>query len=551
MKQQIDEKSKLLREALDALEQMESEKEQERSRYEEEIVELKKCISQQTPHEGNVPINCDEDHSSGTNKQPEEISANSQKLLFEAFGSMNLGTRPETDDEKGNSKEDLENEQEENSNPKSLHNYKKTVQSLEENLASVEEKYKSLKIIQEQNSQELVSLNEIKENLNNHNENLQKQIEHLSIEKKKLDEKNEVLSKEYEEMRIEMSTELEGKHVECVNLHQDMDKNQDEISSLYQKINHSEQELRIHKQERNLADEKVQGLNYELATIKARLEQQKSDSDVLKEKAMQLNDLQAKLASKTLQLRTVEENQSKAELCISGLTQMTIEQKQSICRLEKEVSTRDKAIDKLTAEYEKVKAKVRKYRSLREQYESQIHGQGVRDNSGSSLGERDNMYNARDEENDDKQHSNNSLQKNTITVPENNSEKEPANDDKELKYLVDEVQLHQKEIALLKGELRVCKSVFMKTGASRAMEKVEKVYNDQMTKVDKAHGKIVGIMRRRLEELAECIQKILGSHNGNISGLNMSNLSTGDVSALSDILNESRRLSRSFYTAQR
>ena len=96
-----------------------------------------------------------------------------------------------------------------------------------------------------------------------------------------------------------------------------------------------------------------------------------------------------------------------------------------------------------------------------------------------------------------------------------------------------------------------CKSVFMKTGASRAMEKVEKVYNDQMTKVDHAHGKIVGIMRRRLEELAECIQKILGSHNGNISGLNMSNLSTGDVSALSDILNESRRLSRSFYTAQR
>jgi chromosome segregation ATPase len=348
-----------------------------------------------------------------------------------------------------------------------------------------------------------------------------------------------------------MSTELEEKHVECVNLHQDIDTNQDEISSLCQKINHSEQELRIHKQEKNLADEKVQGLNYDLATVKARLDQQKNDSDVLKEKAMQVNDLQLKLASKTLQLRTVEENQSKAELCISGLTQMTIEQKQAISRLEKEVNTRDKAIDKLTAEYEKVKAKVRKYRSLREQYESQIHGQGIiGDNSGSSIGERDNMYNARDEENDDKPHSNSSLQKNTIIVSENNPKKEPAKD-KELKYLVEEVQLHQKEIALLKGELRVCKSVFMKTGASRAMEKVEKVYNDQMTKVDHAHGKIVGIMRRRLEELADCIQKILGSHNGIISGLNMSNLSTGDVSALSDILNESRRLSRSFFTAQR
>ena len=115
----------------------------------------------------------------------------------------------------------------------------------------------------------------------------------------------------------------------------------------------------------------------------------------------------------------------------------------------------------------------------------------------------------------------------------------------------EEVQLHKKEIALLKGELQVCKTVFMKTGASWAMEKVEKVYSDQITKVDIAHGKIVALMRKRLEELAECIQKILGATNGNISAFNTSNLSTGDVSALSDILNESRRLSKSFFTTNR
>ena len=138
--------------------------------------------------------------------------------------------------------------------------------------------------------------------------------------------------------------------------------------------------------------------------------------------------------------------------------------------------------------------------------------------------------------------------------PINSSERNSNNavlGNPEFHYLKEEVKLHQKEIELLKGELRVCKNVFMKTGASRAMEKVEKVYNDQISQVDHAHGKIVSIMRRRLEELADCIQKILGIQNGNTSALNASNLSTGDISALSDILNESRRLSRSFYTAPR
>ena len=72
-----------------------------------------------------------------------------------------------------------------------------------------------------------------------------------------------------------------------------------------------------------------------------------------------------------------------------------------------------------------------------------------------------------------------------------------------------------------------------------------------MSKVDSAHSKIVGLMRKRLEELAECIQKILGLHTSNQSLLGTSNLSNGDVSALSDILNESKRLSKSFYAAPR
>merc|ERR1719362_1463086 len=85
----------------------------------------------------------------------------------------------------------------------------------------------------------------------------------------------------------------------------------------------------------------------------------------------------------------------------------------------------------------------------------------------------------------------------------------------DFQYLKEEVELHQKEIELLKGELRVCKNSFMRSGASKAMERVEKLYSNQMSKVDSAHAKIVGLMRKRLEELAECIQKILGLHTSN------------------------------------
>merc|ERR1719414_2105486 len=118
----------------------------------------------------------------------------------------------------------------------------------------------------------------------------------------------------------------------------------------------------------------------------------------------------------------------------------------------------------------------------------------------------------------EKQHVNNILLKNTLSPTSSLDAFYNVSNDKKINNLVDEIQLQKKEIELLKGELQVCKTVFMKTGASRAM-----------TKVDHAHGKIVAIMRKRLEELAECIQKILGSANGSFYALNTSRLSTSDV----------------------
>ena len=312
-------------------------------------------------------------------------------------------------------------------------------------------------------------------------------------------------------------------------------------------------------------------------------------------------------------------------MCVRGLTQMTMEQKKTIEGFEKDIKRRDKVIERLKVEHEKLKAKVRKYRSLRQQqldsqnaeqdngeiensFESNPNSQcrsekdainllsGLDEvKKGGALSEEQNQgkglhCSRSDHEQIPLKISNkeNMLPGETCSLPANSlwqgnhSRKvpsieknncnylQPSNNplflsssegkaenvgrsEADFHYLKEEAKLHQKEIDLLKGELNVCKQVFMKTGASRAVEKVEQVYNDQISKVDHAHGKIVGLMRKRLEELADCLQKILGLHNGNVSAnlLNVSNLSTGDVSMLSDILNESRRLSKSFHASQR
>ena len=70
----------------------------------------------------------------------------------------------------------------------------------------------------------------------------------------------------------------------------------------------------------------------------------------------------------------------------------------------------------------------------------------------------------------------------------------------------EELRLANKEIDLLKGELRLCKETFMRSGASKAVEAMEAVYKDQLTEVEGHHNKVVYMMRKRLEELADCLQ---------------------------------------------
>ena len=615
LKQQIEEKSKVLREALDALEQMESDRQQERNRYEDEIDELRKIIQAEKARDIN---------DASENKQ-EEISANSQKLLFEAFGSMNLAPS-ESDDglEKIKSKNVDENNEEIAHVRQELQKCKEKIESLEEKLKDSEEYGDRLKTLLEERTRELNLSTETQETLKACINDLENQIQQCHNEKNSLIESNNALAEKFEELKVKMGADLERQVVEYENLLNDKDKYQNEVSALSQRNQHLEQELRVYKQDSQLAGEKIQGLNYELDNLKVRLHQEREDADALNKKIKETEILKSKLTSERMQISNFEENQEKAESCITGLTQLSIEQKQTIEKLNKDVYTRDQAIDKLTTEYEKVKAKVRKYRSMKEQFDNQGIGKPVIDSTINSVAENiadshnlnnrksnadliteiealkkgkvllqtenwqlkealnkrnfePTSFNISDKENlnispsilreastnslpqrfslknslNEKQQVNHILLKNTLSPTSSLDAFYNVSNDKKINNLVDEIQLQKKEIELLKGELQVCKTVFMKTGASRAMEKVEKVYSDQITKVDQAHGKIVAIMRKRLEELAECIQKILGSANGSFSAFNTSRLSTGDVSALSDIMNESRRLSKSFFTANR
>merc|ERR1712141_840106 len=76
-----------------------------------------------------------------------------------------------------------------------------------------------------------------------------------------------------------------------------------------------------------------------------------------------------------------------------------IEEKQTVKKLEKDVISRDQVIDKLTAEYEKAKAKIRRYRSMKMQTnESTNPSHEVEINSKDSLGDGDHRPIEKDEE---------------------------------------------------------------------------------------------------------------------------------------------------------
>ena len=226
LKQQIEEKSKVLREALDALEQMESDRQQERNRYEDEIDELRKIIEAEKARDIN---------DTSENKQ-EEISANSQKLLFEAFGSMNLAPS-ESDDglEKIKSKNVDENNEETAYVRQELQKCKEKVESLEEKLKDSEEYGDRLKTLLEERTRELNLSTETQETLKTCINDLENQIQQCHNEKNSLIESNNALAEKFEELKVKMGADLERQVVEYENLMNDKDNYQNEVSALSQK----------------------------------------------------------------------------------------------------------------------------------------------------------------------------------------------------------------------------------------------------------------------------------------------------------------------------
>ena len=350
----------MIKEAADALHQMELEWQMKKSQYEEEISGLRNAAFElNSPEVGWIG---DEPRIPDI-KTTDEISANSHKLLLDAFGSVNLGTNPDSDEENEQLKQN--NEQDVQEEVAHSRKYKEIVESLERKLQDEEENGRGLKILLEKNSEELISTKDNEKTQDEIIVTLQNQLDASNEEKRALQDENELLIRKNEGAGSTMNEELEVKREECAKLYHDLDRCQGEISSLYQKIDQLEQEVGIHKQQSILSGEKVESLVYELATLKSRLDQEKRDSDTFKAQVTDVDHLKEKIKNKEQQLRNLSENQTKAELCITGLTEINMEQKQNMEKLEKSIQKRDKAIEKLTLEYEKVKAKVRKYRSLK------------------------------------------------------------------------------------------------------------------------------------------------------------------------------------------
>ena len=80
-------------------------------------------------------------------------------------------------------------------------------------------------------------------------------------------------------------------------------------------------------------------------------------------------------------------------------------------------------------------------------------------------------------------------------------------------------------------------SYYIKQGAEKALSKANEVYNEHVKIIDQNHQQAMMAMRKRLEELAICLEQIL---NNGLLDISVSVRETLQMS-----LNESRRLSRS------
>ena len=435
LKQQIEEKDKLLRDAYVAIEEMEREK----SRQDQEILDLQR-------------------------RSPKaDLDRSQRELLMEAFGSMNLGVQTK----------DLPELNEEGD--ASLRNFEE-IEKMQKEIEEERQKCEALTEKTQEKDDQIAALLREKDAMKKAAEDNESQV-------------------------IEMNVELERKHMECVDLRQEFDAKEAEIVLLLERIEALESEGRHHSQLSSLSRQESDNLQQQMAILKANFAKEKGERD--DEWREKCHGLSSKLDSERKKHDNLQETLNKTQLSVAGLTEMNAELQGQISELKVGVETRDKALEILKEEYEKLKTRYRKFK-----------GSAQKRTSGSSIHSRQSQEN---KENVD-------TSNNVSSFPEFSLKDE-------------ELRISRKENELLRSELKLCKSTFMRSGATKAVELMEGVYKGQMKKVEGHHDKIVGVMRKRLEELSEWFQKLLSVRNSSFGGDD----SLLDVSLMSEsLLNASK-----------
>merc|ERR1719376_2035560 len=451
-----------------------------------------------------------------------------RELLLKAFGSMDLGSH--TEDAATSSKNAFKEEEKEAKElVASLRNSEARVEKLEKEVEAERETVRELRTALKSAKEQVVELLEAKESLEN------------ELKSAKED---------FEAQIVETNGELEVKHMECVNLRQEFDAKEEQIVQLLERIQILESDAVQHNQLSELGGQESDNLQRQMAILKSNFLEEKASRD--EEWREKCHALSAKVDAEAKRSEAVRENLVKTQLGVAGLSEVNAELKQQVAELQSGVEARDKALAILRDEYEKVKTKYRKIKAAggggnnvtqQSTVLQPAAGQSVlqsvnlsnsKRRSGSSVGSRTSCSTYETAHDDDKE--------NNYSGKENHLEIVGGGGD----FTKEELRLSKKEVELLKEELKVCKGVFLRSGASKAVQVMEKVYKGRMQKVEGHHGRIVGMMRKRLEELVDCLQKLLNMHQ-RLSAINLDESLAGsndllvDVSVMSESLLDASR----------
>ena len=204
------------------------------------------------------------------------------------------------------------------------------------------------------------------------------------------------------------------------------------------------------------------------------------------------------------------------------------------------MTKRTLALAKLTEEYEKAKAKVRKYRAEKSSLDNK---ENVDNTNSTTFGLSSHQFGQTFGVNSNF---------GQIMAENEMLKKGQVNLEKELYQLKDQVSTKSLPtnlksvdedaiLEMVRLEMSRLKGSFVRAGSAKALFKAEKIYTAEMKRLESSHNSVLGLMRRRLEELADFLETLLS--NGL---LDFSVLSTQVRESLHRSLNESKRLSMSF-----